>query len=135
MLEITDYLFEIIVCAALGGLCLAIYLQRMELLRVRMMIRCERTDRQVLDNDVAALLACSRTIGERVRSQDARQHSMLQKIDVIDVNHDSNENTPYDQVHRLVEQGMEVEDIAKICNLRRGEVDLLSHIAVHRSAA
>lgn len=135
MLEITDHYFEIIACLALAGVCCANYLQRSALIRLRKMIRCERAERQALENDVQALLACSKNIGERVLSQDAKQHKMLKKLDVIDLYRDPNQGTSYDQVRKMVEQGIGLDEIAEICDLGRGEVELLSHIASHRTAA
>ena len=135
MLEFSNYLFEMVVCVALAAAGIGIYLQRAELIRLRRLIRCEHEDRQSLDKDVAALLACSRNIGERVRSQDARQNTMLKKLDIIDLHSDSSGRQSYEQVRRMVEQGMGIDEIAEICDLRRGEVDLLNHIASHRSAA
>ncbi|MFT4562077.1 MAG: energy-converting hydrogenase Eha subunit C [Gammaproteobacteria bacterium] len=112
-----------------------IILLRGELLRLRILIRCERADRQSLENDIAALLACSKTIGERVRSQDLRQNRMSEKLKVLDSHGKPEDVQLYDQVHRMIGQGMPVEQIANICNLRRGEVELLNHVAVHRTAA
>lgn len=135
MLEITDHLLEIFFFVALAALGCAIYLQRAELLRLRRMVRCERDDRQSLENDVAALLACSRNIGERVMNQDARQSGMLKKLDVIDLHREADDGSSYTQVQKMIEQGIGIDEVAEICNLRRGEVELLSHIASHRSAA
>lgn len=132
MLEITDYLFEIMIGLALLALCFTAVLQREELMRLRRLIRCEHRDRTTLGNDVAALLACSRNIGERLMTQDARQHKMLKTLDAY---RDPNAGSSYDQVRKMVEQGMAIDEIATICDLRRGEVDLLSHIASYRSAA
>ncbi|MFT4583467.1 MAG: hypothetical protein ACI915_000928 [Gammaproteobacteria bacterium] len=108
---------------------------RAELLRLRTMIRCERADRQSLENDIGALLACSKTIGERVRSQGLRQNRLSEQLEVLDSHGGPEDVQLYDQVHRMIDQGMPVEQIANICNLRRGEVELLNHVAVHRAAA
>ncbi len=135
MLEITDFLFEIIACLAAAALCLAIYLQRVEQLRLRGLIRCERADREALENEVAALLACSKNIGERVTSQVAKQNSMLKKLDVIDLYRDSSESSSYDKVRKMMEQGFDLEEIANICDLRRGEMELLSQFTSQRTAA
>ena len=108
---------------------------RAELLRLRTMIRCERADRQSLENDIGALLACSKTIGERVRSQGLRQNRLAEQLEVLDSHGGPEDVQLYDQVHRMIDQGMPVEQIANICNLRRGEVELLNHVAVHRAAA
>jgi hypothetical protein len=135
MLEVTDHVFEIVSGLALLGLCVAIYFQRLELIRVRTMIRCERVDRKELESDFAAVLSCSQTIGERIRSQGAKQHSILKKLDIIDQSRSTGEQQPYVQVHKLVEQGLGLEEIGEICNLARGEVELLSRFAAHRTAA
>ena len=77
----------------------------------------------------------SRNMGERVLSQNARQNSMLKKLDVIDLNRDSSDTSPFINVRKLMEQGIDVDEIADICDLPRGEVELLSHFASYRSAA
>jgi Protein of unknown function (DUF2802) len=135
MLEITDYLFGIAVCIVLLVLGFTMVLQREELRRLRRLIRCEHDDRLVLQNDVVALLACSRNIGERLVTQDARQHNLLKKVDIIDLHRETNDGSSYYQVRRMVEQGMGIDEITKICDLGRGEAELLSHVASHRSAA
>ncbi len=132
MPEIADYLFEIVTCAALLVFCVAIHLQRQESRRQRQQIERERDARKTLENDVTALLACSRNIGERLVTQDARQNKMLKNLDAY---RDPNEASSYGQVRKMLAQGMEIDEIARICDLRRGEVDLLSHIANHRAAA
>ncbi|MDA0824804.1 MAG: DUF2802 domain-containing protein [Proteobacteria bacterium] len=135
MFEMADILVVIaplLFVAIAGGM---IFLLRAELLRLRTMIRCERADRQSLENDLGALLACSKTIGERVRSQDLRHNRLSEKFETLGSHREPEDVQMYDQVHRMIGQGMPVEQIANICNLRRGEVELLNHVAVHRTAA
>lgn len=135
MLELSQYYFEFLLGAVIAGLASALYLQRMELRRVRRLIRAERADRQALAQDVSALLSCSQNIGERVRSHDETQHSLLKKIDVLDLNRTPAVQPAFERVHKLVAQGLGIEEIADICDLGRGEVELLSHMAQRRSAA
>ncbi len=135
MLELTQYYFEFLLGAVVIGLASALYLQRVELRRVRRLIRAERADRQALAQDVAALLSCSQNIGERVRSHDETQHNLLKKIDVLDLNRTPAVQPAFERVHKLVAQGLGIDEIADICDLGRGEVELLSHMAQRRSAA
>lgn len=135
MLELSQYYFEFLLGAVIAGLASALYLQRMELRRVRRLIRAERADRQALAQDVSALLSCSQNIGERVRSHDETQHSLLKKIDVLDLNRTPAVQPAFERVHKLVAQGLGIDEIADICDLGRGEVELLSHMAQRRSAA
>ena len=105
------------------------------MIRFRNMILCEHADRKELEDDFAAVLSCSKTIGDRIRSQSVTQHSILKKLDVIDKTRSVREQQSYVQVHKLVEQGLCVDEIGEICNLPRGEVNLLTRFAAHRSAA
>jgi len=135
MLDFSQYFFECLLAIAIAGLCFALFMQRAEMRRLRALIRCERADRESLSNDVAALLSCSQTIGARVRSQNRTQSDLIKKIDVLDHNQAPVVQPTYERVHKLVTQGLNVAEIADICDLARGEVELLSHMAEHRSAA
>lgn len=135
MFELSAYYFEILLGAVIAGLGVGVYLQGAELRRLRRLIRAERADREMLANDVTALLNCSRNIGEMVKSQDETQHSLLKKIDVLDLNHTPAVQPAFERVHKLVAQGLAIDEIADICDLGRGEVELLSHMAERRSAA
>lgn len=135
MLEFSQYYFELLLGVVVAGLGLALYVQRTELRRVRCLIRAERADREALAHDVAALLSCSQNIGEMVKSHDETQHSLLKKIDVLDLNRTPAVQPAFERVHKLVAQGLGIDEIADICDLGRGEVELLSHMAERRSAA
>lgn len=135
MLELSPYYFEVLLATVTAGLGLTLYLQGMELRRLRRLIRAERADREVLANDVAALLSCSQNIGEMVKSHDEKQHTLLKKIDVLDLNHAPAVQPAFERVHKLVAQGLGIDEIADICDLGRGEVELLSHMARRRAAA
>lgn len=135
MLELTAYGFEILISGTLIAMCAAIALQRTELVRLRTMVRCERADRRSLENDVVGLLACSKNIGKRVLDQDARQSRLLKKLDVIDLSNETEIAPSYKQVRKLIEQGLSIDEVADICDLRRGEVELLAHVASYRTAA
>ncbi|MGR9091941.1 MAG: DUF2802 domain-containing protein [Gammaproteobacteria bacterium] len=135
MLEFSQYYFEFLFGAVTAGLGAALYFQRMELRRVRSLIRCERADREALAHDVAALLNCSQNIGVMVKSHDETQHNLLKKLDVLDLNRTPAVQPAFERVHKLVAQGLGIDEIADICDLGRGEVELLSHMAERRSAA
>ncbi len=135
MLEFSAYSIEILLAAISAGLGAALYHQGTELRRLRRLIRAERADRETLANDVAALLSCSQNIGEMVKSHDEKQHSLLKKIDVLDLNRTPAVQPAFERVHKLVAQGLGIDEIADICDLGRGEVELLSHMAQRRSAA
>ncbi len=87
MLELSPYYFEILLGAVTTGLAVTLYLQGTELRRLRRLIRAERADREVLANDVAALLSSSQNIGEMVKSQDEKQHKLLKKTPNIFLHH------------------------------------------------
>ena len=135
MLEINDYLVDILACSATLAVCFAMILQGKSLSRLHRLFRSERDARGVLESDVAALLACSKNIGERLVSQGACQDNLRNKLDVIDLNRDSNSASSYGQVRKMIDQGMNLDEITQICDLSRGEVELLNHVASMRTAA
>ncbi len=135
MLEITEYLFEIISFAMFIGLGAAIFTQRLAIVRLRDMLRSEHADRQALEQDFMGLLSCSRNIGKRVQSHDRAQITMLKKLDTIAHADLEDDTYSFAHVHKLVEKGLGIDEIGEICDLRRGEMDLLNHIALHRTAA
>jgi hypothetical protein len=135
MLEITEYLFEIISFAMFIGLSAAILAQRLAIVRLRDMLRSEHADRQALEQDFMGLLSCSRNIGKRVQSHDMTQVRVLKKLDVITHADLEDDGNSFAHVHKLVEKGLGIDEIGAIYDLGRGEMDLLNHIALHRSAA
>ena len=135
MPDLTVTVFDAVFGVALTALVWAVIQQRTEIRRLRRLIRAERDDRASLADDVAALLACSRNIGEKVRAQDRQQYTIARKLDVIDLYRETSGGGTYDQVRKMLQQGMSIDEIAEICDLQRGELELLSHIASHRSAA
>jgi len=135
MLELTNYLFEAAVCAVLIVLAVMVASQRVAMSRLRAAIHRERAARETLAYDLSAMLECSRNIGARVRSQDVAQHRLAKKIEGIGLNRETDAAPLYERVHKLVAQGLSVEEIADICDLGRGEIELLSHIAERRAAA
>jgi hypothetical protein len=135
MLDITSHIFELFISTALIGVGIALYLQHIEMLRVRAMLRRERADRQALCADFAAVLECSRNLGARVRSHDLLQQQLSKKLEGIDRSREPDATPVYERVYKLVAQGLSIDEIADICDLGRGEVELLSHIAERRAAA
>ena len=135
MLELTEHFAEILIVIAMLGLGCVVYLQWHELSRLRRMIRRERSDREQLESDLHALLACSRTIGERVQSHDTQQTSILKKLEAMDQQRDAGFHPAYQQIRKMLDTGVGIEDVARIYDLGTSEIDLLSRLKVHRNAA
>lgn len=97
-------------------------------------VREERTAREELARDLAALLDCSRTIGGRVREQAVRQKSVIDRVNEI-AQHVDGGTPAIEHVERLLADGLGVDQIQRVCELSQGEAQLLERWKRHRSAA
>lgn len=136
MLELSEHIFEMVVCATMMGFACLVYAQNDQVLRLRQRLNRERIAREALASDLGAVLACSRNIGAKVQMHEKQQAQMSKKLSGIDNVSAENAMSPvYERVYKLVEQGINLDEIAEICDLGRSEVELLTHIAECRAAA
>ena len=133
-------MFEaLLIAAALGLLGLTLGLATFSLRQARRLdlvargLDVERTAREDLARDLAALLECSRTIGGRLREQTQRQKSVLERVNEIAQHVDG--APALEHVERLLADGLGVEQIQRVCELSQGEAQLLERWNRHRSAA
>ncbi len=96
-------------------------------------LHAERRAREELARDLGALLACSREIGSHVRAQDRRQKAVMERVEEIA---DAMEEAPaLKHVERLLEDGLGVEQIRRVCELSQGEARLLERWKQQRRVA
>jgi len=93
----------------------------------------EKTARVALEAEMRALLECSRALGDRVREQHARQLALDADIKVI--GRSAGASAPLHDVARLMNQGVDVGEVAALCELSQGEAALLSRWRARRAAA
>ena len=101
-------------------------LVRLHARRVTMLTRAldeERRQREQMARDFSALVACSRELGDRLKSHARRQSSVVARVNEIAQQVDGNEALA--QAEKLVTTGLAVERVSELCALSKGEAALL----------
>ncbi len=93
----------------------------------------ERVQREQIQNDLQALLACSRELGDRLREQLQKQRALGEQVKHLRT--DADQASPIEQAELLLEKGLSLEQISNLCQLSHGEAELLARWAKHRRAA
>ena len=90
-----------------------------------------------LEQDLQALLVCSRSLAERFHEQTTRQQSLTTQVQSIAESSAHNGNTPngITDAYRLLNEGLGVEQVAALCELSQGEAALLARWQQRRAAA
>ncbi|MGH8596656.1 MAG: DUF2802 domain-containing protein [Gammaproteobacteria bacterium] len=91
--------------------------------RVRRALARELADRARLDEDLQALLNCSRALGARFQQQSELQHSL--SIQIRNLARQPTSGGALPDAQRLLSEGLQVEQVATLCELSQGEAELL----------
>lgn len=122
--------------ALAGGLLLLGVLASWQTRRLRALSRVlhhGEHERVALEQEMRALLEVSRTLGQRLRDQQSRITSLDLRLQTL-----TNAETPRraaDHPQRLLDEGLEVDKVAALCELSQGEAALLSRWRARRAAA
>jgi len=81
----------------------------------------------------AALLDCSRTIGQRQVEQDRARRALQREIDKL-ANQDDTQ-LAVQHAMKLLDSGLDARNVVSICELSEGEVELLENLARQKRAA
>lgn len=108
-------------------------LQTRALIRLRRTLAQESAQRAALALEFHALLECSRTLGSRVQHQSAQHLALSAQLQGIA--RKSEPTAQYGDAQRLLNEGLEVEKVASLCELSQGEAALLSRWRARRVAA
>jgi len=92
----------------------------------------ERRQREQMARDLSALVACSRELGDRLKTHARKQSSVVARVNEIAQQVDGNEALA--QAEKLVTTGLAVERVSELCALSKGEAALLERWK-RRSAA
>ena len=92
----------------------------------------ERRQREQMARDLSALVACSRELGDRLKTHARKQSSVVARVNEIAQQVDGNEALA--QAEKLVTTGLAVEQVSELCALSKGEAALLERWK-RRSAA
>ena len=91
-----------------------------------------RSPAERLARDLSALVACSRELGDRLKTHARKQSSVVARVNEIAQQVDGNEALT--QAEKLVTTGLAVERVSELCALSKGEAALLERWK-RRSAA
>ncbi|MSQ67362.1 MAG: DUF2802 domain-containing protein [Gammaproteobacteria bacterium] len=83
--------------------------------------------------DLAALVGCSRELGERLGQHSAKQKAVVERLNEMAQQMDG--GLAITQAERLLASGLEMDQISQICALSQGEAALLERWKQQRSAA
>lgn len=118
------------------GLLLLGLLASWQTRRLRSLARLlQRTEaeRGALEQEMHALLEVSRSLGQRLRDQQGRLSAL--EIRVQTLADGAAPGTPAHHPQRLLDEGLEVDKVASLCELSQGEAALLSRWRARRAAA
>lgn len=97
----------------------------------QMQARLQQQNLQIetMRNDVRALFSGAVGGDSRLHKLESRVRRITERQEQIENNKQT--ERPYEQAIRMVHQGSKVEDIMAVCNLSKGEADLI--IMMHRA--
>lgn len=107
--------------------------QRQRVTGLEATLREERKAREALTAEIAAVLACSRELGERLRQQGQKQKTAMEKLNALAQQVEGQQAVT--QAERLLSRGVAVDQITEICALSRGEAALLERWKQRSNAA
>ena len=96
-------------------------------------LREERKAREALTGEIAAVLACSRELGERLRQQGQKQKTAMEKLNSLAQQVEGQQAVTH--AERLLSKGLAVDQITEMCALSRGEAALLERWKQRSNAA
>ena len=88
---------------------------------------------EALERDFAAILSCSRYIGDRLGEAERMLRVLRRTADSPRTRDEGQLDVP--QAMQLLANGLALEDVTRLCELSEGERELLSNMARHRRAA
>lgn len=88
---------------------------------------------EVLERDLGALLSCSRRVGDRLGQGERTQRQLQKQLDKL--HFDDDDRVAAEHAMKLLDTGLPLEEVTRLCDLTRGEVEILQNLARHRRAA
>ncbi|MGR8918598.1 MAG: DUF2802 domain-containing protein [Gammaproteobacteria bacterium] len=124
----------ILTLVTVATLVLAALRQRGRLRRLEAALadRSERIAR--LEADLAALLSCSRRIGDRIVDVERSDRTLQKQIDRLACERDEG-SVAVEHAAKLLAAGRDLAEITELCDLTAGEVEVLQNLSRFRPAA
>lgn len=88
---------------------------------------------QATQSELAALIACSRRIGERLNESERLQRTLQKQLDRLQASGD--DQAAVQQAMKFLRNGLALEEVTRLCELSQGEVEILQRLVSHQDAA
>lgn len=103
------------------------------LARLRQALAAQTDKLAILEGSLAALLGCSRRVGDRLGDGERVQRALQQQIDKLQFNDDK--QLAVQHAMKLLNNGLDVREVTQICDLTEGEAEILQNLKRHQEAA
>ena len=134
MLILTHTEILIMVLAVIAAAMFGLQVRQSRRVRGLQSLLAELDERnESLDNDLAALLKCSRRIGDRLSTSERAQRTMQKQIDNVQLGDES--GLAIQHATKLLDNGCDLKEVTNICELTQGEVEILQNLSRHTKAA
>lgn len=117
-------LANLIIATAVLLLAVGLSYQARALRQLRFELAQEHASRIQIEENLQALLTCSRALGDRFQQQHELQHSLTTQI--RNLSRHATDPGALSDAHRLLSEGLQVEQVAALCELSQGEAALLA---------
>lgn len=121
-------IYSLISLAGILVLAVLYVVDRFRLEAMRQQLGTQAQTIETLRNDIRGLYAGAVGSDARIRKVEQRSRRLMERQEQLENSHNS--ARPYDQAIRLVHKGASAEDIMSVCDLSRGETDLI--MMVHK---
>ena len=134
MLILTHTEILIIVLAVVAAAMFGLQYRQSRRIRSLQSLLARHDERnESLDNDLAALLECSRRIGDRLSAGERAQRTMQKQIDNVQLGDES--GLAIRHAAKLLDDGCDLKEVTDVCELTQGEVEILQNLSRHTKAA
>jgi len=111
-------------------LVLLVMMSQLSLFRMRRRLISQQEIVDGVINDVRALFSGAVGEGNRIYKLEARTRRIIERQEQMEnIKHTER---PYEQAIRMVQKGSSVEDLISVCNLSKGEADLIMMVHGHK---
>ena len=102
-----------------------------QLKKLKGVLSDELANREQLEADFRALFRCSQNMGKALRQRSPDLQPTIKPAPLV--HGESGEDDRGEKVHKLLERGLSIEDVASICSLTQGEVEFLARFSAPRT--
>ncbi|MEQ8233869.1 MAG: DUF2802 domain-containing protein [Gammaproteobacteria bacterium] len=124
----------LLVTSGAGAIAMARLARRQRALAATVTAQAARIDG--LERDLGAILSCSRRIGERLGDSERARAGLQKQLDRLRHHAEGgDEHLAVEHAMKLLEGGLPLEEVVRVCELSEGEAEILQSLARFRAAA